>query len=253
VLFTLATCEARAGRVASSAAHYQDFLQFVSRLPPEQRALQRERELVAIAERRALLPSVPTLTVWVDGGLPASAALSCDGAPLGTSLLGRALPLDPGVHVLALTLSDGMRSERRVTLAPGAHERVALELPHVQITRAQRSPVGEERSVRRPWLIATGVLAGVGLAAGGVLGGLALREKRVVDEHCQGTACDARGDDAATQGRLLAHASSAAFSLGAAGLVAMLVVHFTQRKPSSARVDTSLTLTPRGLALGARF
>ena len=253
VLFTLATCEARAGRVASSAAHYQDFLQLVSRLPAEQRALQRERELVAIAERRALLPSVPTLTVWVDGGLPADAQVTCDGAPLVPSLLGRALPLDPGVHVLGLTLGDGTRSERSITLARAAHERVGLELPHVQVTRVDTAKPEAASSSRRRWLMASGVVAGVGLAAGGVLGGLALREKHTVNDHCQGTACDARGDDAAARGKLLAHASTAAFSLGAAGLVALLVVHFTLRKESARRVDTSLTLTPRGLALGARF
>src|SRR6516165_12572897 len=32
-LFTLATCEARLGRVASAAAHFQDFLQLVPTLP----------------------------------------------------------------------------------------------------------------------------------------------------------------------------------------------------------------------------
>jgi hypothetical protein len=252
VLFTLATCEARAGRVASSAAHYQDFLQLVSRLPVEQRALQRERELVALAERRALLPSVPTLTVWVDGGLPDGAAVHCDGALLGPSLLGRALPLDPGVHVLSLTLSDGRRSERRVSLALSAHERVALNVPTPEIVRVDEVSTSSTGWSVRPWMMAGGVASGVGFVAGGVLGGLAWKQKGVVDEHCQKTACDTRGSDAADRGRIMAHASTAAFGLGVAGLVTMLVVHLRHKKAERPGLE-SLTISPRGVAFGARF
>src|SRR5579863_3974131 len=47
VLFTLATCEARLGRIATAAAHYEDFLQLVSTLPADQQAMQAERRQVA--------------------------------------------------------------------------------------------------------------------------------------------------------------------------------------------------------------
>jgi hypothetical protein len=50
----------------------------------------------------------------------------------------------------------------------------------------------------------------------------------------------------------MAHASTAAFGLGVAGLVTMLVVHLKHKKAERTNLE-SLTISPRGVALGARF
>src|SRR5687768_9416479 len=46
-LFTLATCEMRGGKIAAAAARYSEFLTLIESLPPEQRAAQEERRIVA--------------------------------------------------------------------------------------------------------------------------------------------------------------------------------------------------------------
>src|SRR3954454_10869417 len=54
VLFTLAECEARWGKLASAIAHYDDYLRLFGSMPAGLQAVQRERAEVARKQRAAL-------------------------------------------------------------------------------------------------------------------------------------------------------------------------------------------------------
>src|SRR6266567_1808983 len=62
-LFTVAECFAKAGKIASAVARYQDYIELFARLPPDQQAKQNGRDKVAAEKKAALTPQVPTLTI----------------------------------------------------------------------------------------------------------------------------------------------------------------------------------------------
>ncbi len=252
VLFTLATCEARAGRVASSAAHFQDFLELVSRLPAEQRALQHEREQVARTERAALLADVPTLTITLGGVLPPQAVVRIDGAVLGATALGRALPIDPGEHQLDVTLADGAHSEQRVGVRPREHKRITLALPAPRVVHTEAAV--EEHS-RLPWLVTAGVVGGLGLATGVTAGALAWKQKGVVEDNCDGKLCNATGKKAADLGQTEALISTIGYGVGLSGLAVLVVLYLTDKKPvrNAVAAGPGLVLTPQGVSVGGVF
>jgi hypothetical protein len=129
VLFTLATCEARIGRIATAAARYDDFLRLVASLPPEQQTLQAERREAATRERAALAPQIPHLTIALPGGLPGNATVRRDGAELDATSLGQSLPVDPGDHVVAIDLAGARSEEQHVVVSKGESKTVTLRLP----------------------------------------------------------------------------------------------------------------------------
>jgi hypothetical protein len=154
VLFTLATCEARAGRLATASAHYGDFLQRVANLPPEQRAIQEERRKVAVNERAALAPELSYLTISVSPQILASGAtVQRDGTILGAASLGTELPIDPGLHVVTVRTVDGKSEERRINIARRERRTVAFESlsPESLAPAVEQSVVREPRRAS-PWL-----------------------------------------------------------------------------------------------------
>jgi hypothetical protein len=96
VVFTLAECEARWGRIASAVAHYEDYLRAYRALAPEKQLAQHARASIAEKQRAALAPDVPTLRLELPDDAPEGMRVLRDGVPLGVGSLGRALPIDPG-------------------------------------------------------------------------------------------------------------------------------------------------------------
>src|SRR3954468_2499265 len=94
-LFTEATCEMRAGKIATAARHYLDFMTRVDSLPPEARERQLERRAVAAQQRAALLPQIPTLRIELRGRSATRPRLTLNGEVLSEASLGVELPLDP--------------------------------------------------------------------------------------------------------------------------------------------------------------
>src|SRR4051812_47798061 len=128
-LFTLAECEAKRGRISTAVVHYNEYLAIHDRLPPEKRRSQGRRAEVARAQVAALGPQVPKLSVALPGEAPAGVTVMRDGVSLIAEMLGVALPMDPGEHVIVVQAPDGARSEQRVTLAPGETRELHLTLP----------------------------------------------------------------------------------------------------------------------------
>ncbi len=261
-LFTLATCEAQWGRIATAVSRYGDYLAVYERLPDDKKVAQRERFEVATAAREKLSPEVPRLSLSLPGGAPAGTVVRRNGEVVAEAALGVALPVDPGEHMLSTQVGSGPVVERRITIARGENRAVTLEVkaaePKPSLTPAPTAttgtlpgtvePVRTGPSGRR---VATYVVGGtglLGLVAGGVMGGLAAAQRGVMDQHCGAaigqsdrTACDRTGLDASSTAKTAAAGSTIALAAGGALTVTALVLLFTEPKRTAAGGATSAT------------
>lgn len=216
VLFTLAECEAKGGKLASAFAHYDDYLRLYAAMPTGMRAAQRERAKIAKRQRDALSSRVPMLTLALppDGG--AGLTVRRNDVTLGAPSFGVELPVDPGNQTITVIGADGV--SRSTTLAVGPGDRVRVDLASLIATQASgERAAAPSRPAPRVAIALLGVGA-AGLVVGGVTGGLALAGKSTVAAHCVGTRCDVEGKQAADRAKALGWASTVGFGVGIAAV-----------------------------------
>ena len=260
-LFTLATCEERAGKIASAVARYDDYLSLFASLTPDQRARQKGRETVAEAQRASLGLQVPKLTLVLPKDAPPGTRVTRDGVVLGAPSLGLALPLDPGDHVVEVDVPGAPTARQTVTIARGERKTVEVALParvapalvppgSSAVPPPETSGARGATSRRTVALIAGGV--GVtGLVVGAVFGARVLGKRSDIHAHCAGPACDQTGLAAANDAKSAGTVSDIGFAVGLAGLGAAAVLWLTAPSdPSAAAFQPSVVVHPRGVALG---
>jgi hypothetical protein len=266
-LFTLAVCEARWGKIATAAARYGDYLSLYERLTPAEKTRQRERAKEAKAQREALSPLVPKLTVMLPEDAPAGTVVERDGMVMAEPALGMALPVDPGEHVLTTRAPGRPVWELRLTIGKGEKKQLTLEVKPSPETGGRSERGAEGADVRRLLSYGIGGIGGAGLVLGGVMGGMALGKKGTITDHCgsgigakNGAACDPTGLDAASSGKTLALVSTVGFAVGAAGVGAAAVLLLTEpsrAKPAAAGSRPWITagmlhVGPAGAVVGVR-
>jgi hypothetical protein len=239
VLFTLAECENRAGKLASALTHYDAYRDLFAHMSEAEKGRQRGRERVAAAQREKLIAEVPQLSVALPPGAPAGTAVTRDGVLLGAPSLGVAAPVDPGEHVVVARTPDGVAHETRVTLARAEHRAVVVDLrppppappnggappalssraaPDAQVVVTQTSPL-------RTWAWIAGAAGIAGIAVGSIAGGLVLADKSTIAGNCNpDRSCNQQGLDAASHAHTMGLVSDAGFAVGGAGLVASAVL-----------------------------
>ncbi|MGK4005738.1 tetratricopeptide repeat protein [Sorangium sp. So ce1036] len=262
-LFTLATCEARWGRIATAVTRFGDYLALYQRLSPAQQVQQGERPNVAKQQRDKLTPLVPELSLSLPEDAPDGTVVKRDGQVMGDAMLGVSLPVDPGEHVVSIEPPGGPVQETRIQIAQGEKKRIVLE---VKGPAAATPDAGSAGSGRRAAMIATGGIGAAGLVLGGVMGALTLGKRSVVEEHCGSgigvddeTACDATGLSAAESASTTGLVSTIGFGVGLAGLGAAAVLYLTEPKQrdqaagaTSRRIRAGvLEAGPAGVVLGA--
>ncbi|MBK8252744.1 MAG: hypothetical protein IPK82_08765 [Polyangiaceae bacterium] len=239
-MFTLAECEAKAGKIATALVHYEDYLRAAELLPGPQKQRHAQRMDIAKTKKASLAPAVPILTLTLPKNAPPDTKVSRDGTELTAASLGVALPVDPGEHVIVTMLRTGERIEQKISLARGEKRAVEVTIKSSQVGAPTGSTVvetpnsGDGPSGRR---VASYVIGGVGiagLALGGVMGGLALSSKGVVDEHCPNKNCDAEGAKALEEGRTTSLVSTIGLGVGAAGVATAVILLLTEPKKAAA-------------------
>jgi hypothetical protein len=96
-LLNLATCNEKWGKTATAWAQFRDALGIAKR---EANA---DRESYARTHIAALEPKISHLTISVQPGVDTTGlTVTLDDVSLGTAILGAALPVDPGNHVIAV-------------------------------------------------------------------------------------------------------------------------------------------------------
>jgi hypothetical protein len=266
-LFTLAECNLRWGRTASALAGYEEYLALFERMSPEQRAKQAERAQVAAAERKELEISVPRLALRLPEGAPAGIVVRRDGVTLGGSMLGAAIPVDPGEHVVSVEMPDGRTQEQRVTLVPSEQRTIVVEptrvIPLVPappspgqsspmpsgVSSPEPAPLMVRGSSRPVWIFAAGGVGVASLVVAGTTAALALAKKSTAAMDCdvKGICATAAGVDAGNAGHRFADVATAALIVGAVSLAVGLVLWLTEPGAPTARTRrANLASSPAG-------
>jgi hypothetical protein len=223
VLFTLAECENKWGKIGSALTHYEAYLDLFEHMSAEQKAHQRGRDRVSREQVARLRPDVPQLAISLAASAPAATTVTRDGSVLGVPSLGVPLPVDPGEHVIIARTPDGVEHETRTTVARGERKRVVADVSASASASASApapAPASASASALRTWAwIAAGV--GVaGLALGGVAGVLALSDKSTIDANCKPDhTCNPTGLSAASDAGTFGALSDVGFAVGGAAAV----------------------------------
>jgi hypothetical protein len=174
-----------------------------------------------------------------------------DGAPIATTLDGRAVDVDPGPHTLVFEKADGARAQTTALAAErGKGKLVAVTFPGpppptagvpppapsptpepARAPAPAPAPPASNGSALRTVGIVTAAVGAAGLVVGGVFGGLALATKGA---HCNGGVCDPGSTSTAyTQGNVSTAGFVAGGVLAAAGLTMFFMAPAS--RPESAR------------------
>jgi hypothetical protein len=272
-LFTLAECEAKGGMIASAVAHYDEYLRLFGRLSPQQKTNQAGREKISAAQKAALAPLVPHVTLVVRDA-PAGTTVKWDDLVFNLPALGVPLPVNPGEHVVTTQATGHAASTIRVIVHKSERKEVMLKIgpklapkeptpvaaaPAVA-NKAESHPASaeepslskEEPGSRKVWIYGTGAVGVVGLVVGAVTGAVVLGKKGTVEDNCEGTRCNATGKDAADSAQSLGTVSTIGFGVGIAGLATAAMLALTEPKsPNEARTWTPLVAQQKdGLVVG---
>ncbi len=233
VLYTLAECQSKWGRIAAAVTRYQQYLKAYDGLSPVKKKLQTSRPAAARAQVAALSPQVPKLTLTLAPSAPAGTVVERDGQLVPSASLGASMPVDPGDHVVRISVPGGPLRELNVTLARSESKSLVLEFPKAPVVSDPAAREGHRGlSGRRLTAFLTGGFGLAGLVIGGGMGGAALAKKGVVDDHCNVgglvEACDHQGKAAADDLKAFALASTVGVVAGGALVVVSTVLFVTE-------------------------
>lgn len=228
----LAECYAQLGRSASAWAQYRE----AAAAAHDTTAT--ELETLARSRAKALEAELSYVTVNTWKGQ--EVVVTQDGSPIDDTVLGTAIPLDPGSHVIAASAPGKRGWSRRIELGShGDHVQVAVPvLPDdVSFSADLRTAppalpepasgvVGD--SVQRTLGLIAGALGIAGVATGTLFGVKAAADWSDTKEQCKAFPyCGEEGARLAQQAKTSALISTIGFATGVAGLSGGALLWFT--------------------------
>ena len=234
-LFTVATCELKAGKIASAFSRFGEFIHLADSLTPAQQLQQQTRRTVAEQQRRDLSVDLPYVRIALQGRSPSDTQIYLNGTLLLPESIGLELAVDPGEQVVEQRRGSRSLGIQRVVVAKGERKAVTVLLVEAPPVVAAVPVATVQRSANALHtlgyaLAGTGV---AGLALGSVTGLLALREKGIVHDECNGTKCSTRGKAAADSGKADGLVSTVSFGAGIAGLALGAALLLSPSRPAS--------------------
>lgn len=244
-LLYLGECYRQLGRIASAWATFRDAAY-------RAREAGDEREAVALELAEAMKSKLSYLTIEVPSDPTPGLKVERDGKLIGRALWGTAIPVDPGVHQVAVSApgfetwtktvtvdSDAVRHSLRVPPLQAQPGQPALPIRHT----ASPSSAGRPRVI--PWVL-IGVGA-AGLAGATVLSVKALSTDNEADDNCRRddpSLCNPTGRAAGRRAADYANAAGLSAMLGGVALASGLAWWLLGQEDSG-------TPTEDGLAVGA--
>lgn len=265
----LADCYEKVGRLASAWAKFLECEpHFRKRNPPDERA--------DIAKQRAeaLYPRLSRVNIEVPAESKlAGLVIKRDGEPVDETQWGTGLPVDPGKHVIEVSAPGKKAWQWEADVGAGGAT-VAVKIPvlenaPVEVVGPGPAPDGG-MPTQKKIAIGVGAAGVVGLALGGVFGGLTLGKVGDADKSCTkggdgSFACDAAGVKARDDAKGMATISTVGLVAGGVLAAGGIVLWLTAPSGSAPTTDTKdaakaarVWIAPvfgqtTGLAAGARF
>ncbi len=212
----LADCEEKRGRIATA----WELFRAVPRDLPETD----ERYAIAMARAAALEKRLPTLSLRLAAGAPATTRVRVGTAAIGSGSFGVALPLDPGKHTLVIEAPGYRPRTIEIELVEGQPQTLDVVPGSAIAVPGPPPPTPAERTTSGGGQKTLGYVFGgiglVGLAVGGVAGVIVLSKKNTAEDNCKDELqrCNERGAAANESGSAIAPISTAGFIVGALGL-----------------------------------
>lgn len=261
-LFDLAKCEDKAGRIATAAVTYDEYLRLFDRLSEPEKLQQGAQEQWATSRREALARELPRVTLTLPKNAPEGTRItrqsSGDGDPIEMAL-NVPLLIDPGEHYVTVDAPGRPRWARRFFVEKGDKKTIELEVPPAEKGTETPSRIGkpiEPVPVYLPPItpknsdmrVAAYVTGGLGIA--GVVGGAVAAvifglSKGTIDENCKDGICNAAGQKATNDARTAGMASIVAFSVGGSVLATGVVLFVVDPAPRT------FSLIPRRMKIGS--
>ncbi|MDC0681297.1 hypothetical protein [Sorangium atrum] len=231
VLFNIAECEARLGKLVSALGNYRIAAAAADGDP-------RANDVSANVGARIedLEARIPRLAIHRGAGA-LTATILLDGAALGASEMSADIPVDPGPHVISARVGDREAARETVTLEERDAKTVEIAIadPPAALPPASASPGGAPAEVppratleglpaTRPSKAPGLAVLGAGIASGAVGGvflGLRAGTLSDLDALCGGDrSCPPSARPVADRGRLYTGVAEAAIGLGVVGVAA---------------------------------
>lgn len=225
------------------------------------------REKIARERAAALEKKLSRLQIVVPPELDRSGlTLTRDGVTIGRAEYGLAVPVDPGIHVVAAT-APGRKSWSTNASVPAREQTVTVSVPSLEPAPEAKAAPRVLPEARAEVASTTGstqraigfVLGGIGIAGVGVGAVFGLQAKSTYDHSVEGghclpdNRCDATGKLLRREAESDALVATIAMSAGAAALVAGGVLLLTAPKSSGVALVPSVNAHGGGALLHARF
>jgi hypothetical protein len=249
----LAECYAQLGRTASAWAQYRE----AAAAAREAGASDLEAAARGHAKRLEDQLSYVTVTAWKGQEV----LVTQDGAPIDSAVLGTAIPVDPGSHVITASAPGKRGWSKRIEL--GSHgDHVTVSVPplpdDVSLSPDLREPAplppepvktGTFDSVQRTLGLVVGALGIAGVATGTLFGVKAASDWSEAKKQCTDYPyCGEDGARLAKQAKASALISTIGFATGVAGLSGGALLWFTA--PRKHERTTAGTSSPVRVGVG---
>jgi hypothetical protein len=270
--FTLLLAQAheKLGHLLEAAGIYQSIVDLS--LPPNSKASWVKAREGAKKDLAALTPRIPKVEIHVTGVAPSALTVALDGVKLDLSKLDVPIPQNPGRHKIVLSSSGYRTVTREVVLEQGKTEQVTVEMLPVEVLPTARptapatgaptsistaTALGRRSGEQGNSFLSVGRyvsfgLAGAGLVAGAITGGLVLSQSSDIGQVCNlGQKKCRLGSMAGVESiGTLGDVATASFVVAGVGAAAGAVLLFFPRKKAA---QVGVAFGPAGLSVEGSF
>ncbi|HEX4478015.1 MAG TPA: hypothetical protein VH142_23165 [Polyangiaceae bacterium] len=257
-MLNLADCYEKVGKTATAWAEFREAISAAHTAGSADRA--------TIAQQRAAALEPKLSYVTIVGWKGQTVVVTRDGTPVDAAMVGAAIPVDPGRHVIEAS-APGKRTWSTSVDVGANGDRVSVSVP-ILPDEAGAAPVpvsppppstepassAEQHpgSTQRTVAIVAGSVGVAGVVVGTIFGIRASSKWSDAKSHCDPYPyCGASGVDAANSARSSANIATVAFIVGAAGIAGGAVLWFTA--PRATEGPVALGIGPGNLLVRGRF
>ncbi|XYI01987.1 hypothetical protein ACMHYB_20320 [Sorangium sp. So ce1128] len=238
VLFNIAECEARLGKLVSALGNYRIAAASADGDPRASDVTANVGPRIEDLEQR-----IPKLAIRRGQGA-LTATILLDGSALGAAEMNADIPVDPGPHVVSARIGDREVVRETVTLEERDEKTVEVAItepppePPRPAAPPDAPPVEAPTPAGRPSKVPGLVVLGAGIASGvvgGVFLGLRAGTLSDLDALCGGDrSCPPSARPTADRGRLYTGVAEVGIGLGVVGVAAGIVLLVTSRGGAAA-------------------